>query len=229
MMTQPAKRLDVYLETGKRRTFAGAIDWPGWCRSGRDEESALQALLNHGPRYASVLEGTSLGLQIPADVSTFSVTERLEGDGTTDFGAPGAIPEADGRPLDDAGLQRLQTVLEACWLAFDSAVKMAEGKALRKGPRGGGRELGEIVRHVVDANAAYLRRLGWKYKRAEDAAADERDLIRPAMLDGLAAAARGELPTHGPRGGIRWPPRYFVRRVAWHVLDHAWEIEDRIT
>jgi hypothetical protein len=24
-----------------------------------------------------------------------------------------------------------------------------------------------------------------------------------------------------------WSPRYFVRRSAWHALDHAWEIEDR--
>ena len=24
-----------------------------------------------------------------------------------------------------------------------------------------------------------------------------------------------------------WSPRYAVRRAAWHVLDHAWEIEDR--
>ena len=23
-------------------------------------------------------------------------------------------------------------------------------------------------------------------------------------------------------------PRYFVRRLAWHDLDHAWEIEDRV-
>ncbi len=22
--------------------------------------------------------------------------------------------------------------------------------------------------------------------------------------------------------------RYFVRRTAWHVLDHLWEIEDRL-
>ena len=27
-----------------------------------------------------------------------------------------------------------------------------------------------------------------------------------------------------PKG---WPPRYAIRRIAWHVLDHAWEIEDR--
>jgi len=24
-----------------------------------------------------------------------------------------------------------------------------------------------------------------------------------------------------------WPARYAIRRTAWHVLDHAWEIEDR--
>ena len=34
-------------------------------------------------------------------------------------------------------------------------------------------------------------------------------------------------PPPGPRGGKRWLPRYFVRRVGWHVLDHALEIEDR--
>ena len=24
-----------------------------------------------------------------------------------------------------------------------------------------------------------------------------------------------------------WPQRYAARRIAWHALDHAWEIEDR--
>ena len=80
---------------------------------------------------------------------------------------------------------------------------------------------------MVDADAAYLRRLGWKYKKAADEAA-ELGPIRQAIAAGLAAAARGELPEQGPRGGVRWSPRYFVRRSAWHVLDHAWEIEDRV-
>jgi len=39
---------------------------------------------------------------------------------------------------------------------------------------------------------------------------------------------RGEIPHQGPRGGALWTPRYFVRRVAWHTVDHLWEIEDRI-
>jgi hypothetical protein len=46
-------------------------------------------------------------------------------------------------------------------------------------------------------------------------------------MNALAAAAHGVVPTRGPRGGVIWTPRYFVRRVAWHLLDHAWEFEDR--
>ena len=35
-------------------------------------------------------------------------------------------------------------------------------------------------------------------------------------------------PLPDPRTTKRpWSPRYAVRRAAWHVLDHAWEIEDR--
>ena len=140
-MTRSPEGLDVYLEIGKRRTFAGVVDWPGWCRSGRDEASALEALVAYGSRYVRVLQRTPLELEAPADAATYTVIERLEGNATTDFGAPGAIPADDARPVDDGDVQRLQAVLEGCWGAFDAAVEMAEGKALRKGPRGGGREL----------------------------------------------------------------------------------------
>ena len=49
--------IEVFVETGKKKTFAGAVDWPGWCRGGRDEAGALQALVDYGPRYARVLHG----------------------------------------------------------------------------------------------------------------------------------------------------------------------------
>jgi hypothetical protein len=228
-MTRSSKKTNVYLEIGKKKTFAGAVDWPGWSRSGREEESALQALIEYGPRYALVLRQAGLEFQAPADRSELSVIERLEGSPTTDFGAPGAVPSSDAAAVDDEELQRLQALMKACWQAFDEAVQAARGKELRKGPRGGGRELEGIMRHVLGAGAGYLTQLGWRFKADEEGDPDEElQRTRQATLEALAAAVRGELPTQGPRGGARWTPRYFVRRSAWHVLDHVWELEDRV-
>jgi hypothetical protein len=221
--------VDVYLEIGEKRTFAGAIDWPGWCRSGRNEESALQALVDYGARYARVLRAKEFKFRVPLDTSSFEVVERLKGNATTDFGAPDLAPTGDAKPVTDTELYRLQVILKACWKAFDAAVKSAQGHELRKGPRGGGRELDGVVRHVLGSDASYVSSLGGKVAQDEAAAlSEELKRTREAILDALAAAAHGEVAERGPRGGIRWKPRYFVRRVAWHVLDHAWEIEDRI-
>jgi hypothetical protein len=228
-MAKSTHPIDVYLEIGAKRVFAGAIDWPGWCRSGRDEGSALQALVDSGPRYARVLRGTPLRFHPPADSSALVVVERLTGNATTDFGAPDVAPVSDARPVGDDELQRLQTLLRAFWAAFDAAVRAASGKELRKGPRGGGRDLDGIAQHVLGAERGYLSRLAWKHpKRDGEELRAALDRTRQAVLEALAAAARGETPKHGPRGGVVWAPRTFVRRAAWHVLDHVWEIEDRV-
>ena len=31
----------------------------------------------------------------------------------------------------------------------------------------------------------------------------------------------------GPLAERKWTQRYAARRIAWHALDHAWEMEDR--
>lgn len=218
----------VYLEVGSKRTFAGAIDWPGWCRSGRDVPSALEKLISYGPRYARAILAVHLHIDLPAISSEIVITERMKGNATTDFGAPGVAPEADERPIDQVELDRLATPLKACWLAFDGAVRAAEGKPLRKGPRGGGRDLPGMVQHVLDANRAYLARLAWTPAAdLEPSPAAQINQTLDEFLKVLAAAVAGQLPSKGPRGGRLWTPRYVVRRVAWHMLDHAWEIEDR--
>ena len=214
-MAHSLRKMDVYLEIGKKRTFAGAIDWPGWCRSGRDEAAALQALFDYGPRYARVLRAARLGFRAPTDTVVFAVIERLQGNATTDFGAPDAVPTSDRRPVDDAELRRFQTLLNACWRAFDATTSAATGKVLRQGPRGGGRDLERIVQHVLGADEGYLGRLGWKFEMDEaDEPGRKLSQARKAMLDALAPAVRGEMSTRGPRGGVRWTPHYFVRRVA---------------
>ena len=221
--------ITLFVETGTKKIFVGAIDWPGWCRSGRDEHLALQSLFDYRSRYKKVLRHAGIQFQVPADLSDFTVIERHLGSTTTDFGAPAVILDADKKEMNRADLEDSQKILVACWQAFDGAVQSADGKELRKGPRGGGRDTSRIQEHVLDADRGYLSRLAWKHKRVkENEYSEEFGRIRQAILEALEAAASGGLPIKGPRRGIIWPARYFIRRVAWHVLDHAWEIEDRI-
>jgi len=223
------KTIDVYLEIGQKRTFAAALDWPGWCRSGRDEESALQALFDYGSRYARVLRASKLGFQAPKDITALIVTERLKGNTTTDFGAPGIPPSADSRPVKAEELHSFEKILNACWRTFDASVKTVGGQKLSTGPRGGGRQLKGILEHILGSDAGYLNQVGWKFRQDDKVDLDQQlEQTRQAILNALRASARGEIPTKGPRGGIRWTARYFIRRIAWHTLDHAWEIEDRM-
>lgn len=222
------EKIEIFVESGKKRTFAGAIDWPGWCRSGPDEAGALAGLLAAAPRYAAALAPSGLDFPLPTDLAAFHVVERLPGDANTDFGVAAKVLSSDARPLDEAELARYQAMLKAFWQAFDAAAAAALGKTLRTGPRGGGRDLEKIIRHVNEADLAYLAPLGCKYRPPEAASpAEQVAQLRAQALSALAASARGEYPAFGPRGGARWTARYYVRRVAWHLLDHAWEIEDR--
>jgi hypothetical protein len=210
----------VGLEIIDRRTFASALDWPGWSRSGKDAAGALAALVAAGGRYAAV--AAAAGIAPPADHVAFTtIVERLPGTATTAFGAPDVVFALDRRPTDAAEAERLAALAAASWDALDAAVAAAP-PALRKGPRGGGRDRDAVVAHVVAADAAYARQIGLQV--GEPAAADRAavEALRQAMLEALGRPSDGS-----PLGGRRWPPRYAARRIAWHALDHAWEIEDR--
>jgi hypothetical protein len=213
-------RIDVYVEAGGKRVFAGAIAWPGWCRSARTEEDALEALVAYGPRYGKALARRKLGFEPPGGASSLRVRERVQGNATTDFGAPAIAPKADGGSFGDRDAERLVTILRASWGALDRAARTAEGRTLTKGPRGGGRDLEKIVSHVREAEEGYLYAVGGRPPKS----GDTRRLIERL----LASRSRGEPPERVPRSGKLWSPRYFVRRTAWHALDHAWEIEDRL-
>lgn len=209
-----AAPIDVVLECGNRRVFASALDWPGWCRSGRGEDAAVESLLAAAPRYAAVTEVAGVPFPVDADQADVRVVERLPGNATTDFGAPDAVAEAETAPLTAAQARQVAALVAAAWQVFDR-VAAAAPATLRKGPRGGGRDRDAIVTHVVEAEASYARRIGVRGRL--DLAAR-----REAILAVLGAARSG-----GPVVERGWPPRYAARRIAWHVLDHAWEIEDR--
>lgn len=220
-------RFQIYLESGSKRTFASALDWPGWARPGRTESQAIEALLAYGPKYQAILQG-AVPFTAPTGLEQLSVVERLPGTSGTDFGALSVPPSVDQeRSCTPAELQRFEAILRAGWRAFDDTVKSAKGKKLTTGPRGGGRSLSAIVKHVVEAEGAYLGAVGWKAPRVTST--KQLAANREAVLAAITASAAGEIPLRGPRGGVRWTARYFVRRVAWHVIAHVWEIERRVT
>ena len=220
--------IQIYLETTPKRTFANALDWHGWSRSGRDETAAVEALLASAPRYAQVLNAGGIDFTPPADPADFTVVERVPGDSTTAFGAPNVPSSADSQPLDESELARLHALLNAYWQALDAAAKSAAARSCARDQRGGGRDLDKVVDHVNGANHAYISQLAWQWNKPKtDDPFAMLGPTRQAVAAALTAAAHGETPTQRPRGGAVWSPRYFVRRVGWHVVDHAWEIEDR--
>lgn len=221
-------KIDVYLEDGAKRTFASAVDWPGWSRGARGEESALEALAAYGPRYGKVVKRAVPSFAPPKDASSFKLVMRVKGGAGTDFGVPSVGLATDAKAVSEAELKRLAAILTACWAAFDKAALAAVGVELRKGPRGGGRELEKIVAHVIEADEAYLVQLGSKRPKVVNDDEKRRAMrLRGAMLETLTRRARGQPLAEPNKVSKPWTPRYFARRTAWHVLDHAWEIEDR--
>jgi hypothetical protein len=209
----------VLVEVGGRRAFASALDWPGWSRSGRTEEAALAALASYADRYRRIVVAAGVHW---AGVGELVVAERRPGTSTTDFGAPAvvAMTESDPMPEDRAG--RAAALVRAAWHFFDGVVDSSP-EALVKGPRGGGRDRSQMVDHVLGAEAAYAGQIGLRIRQpaAGDRAAIE--AMRRAVEERIMAGRA--LPR--ARGGATWPMPYAARRVAWHVLDHAWEMEDR--
>jgi hypothetical protein len=215
--------LKVYVEVGRKKAFASAVDWPGWSRSGKTEDEALDALIRYGARYRGSIGQPAADLKLPTARSELTIVERLEGNATTEFGAPGVIPDLDRAPVGGKELERLIGLLKGAWRAFDKASETGEGQALApSGPRGGGRALAKIREHVTGAEAGYTGAVGGKAREA-----DPLQEIQDAFVDAVRSRAAGELPDRGPRGGARWPARFAIRRSTWHALDHAWEIEDR--
>jgi hypothetical protein len=195
---------DVFLEVGRTWTFASAVEWPGWSRRGKGEDAALQVLADYADRYAAAV-GESVD-------PTFVVIGRATGTATTEFGAPDVVSDADWAPLSKDGAARLATLLERVWAAFDGAVAGSAAE-LTKGPRGGGRNRDAIVDHVREAERSYARKFGARVPPRRPWAEQ-----RAAIVDAIRNQSDPD---------PRWPLRYAVRRTAWHVLDHAWEIEDK--
>ena len=214
--------LRVVLEIGKkRRVVAGATDWPGLDRWGTSEDDAVARLLSYTPRYAGVAERAGMGSAF-ARARDVEVVERVPGSSSTDFWGIAHVPsQIEREVLSPADLERRLDLLRGCWACFDDvAARVSE--ELLPGSRGGGRSRDAIIRHV------YLTEPDQFSPKVEVRTPLE-DVRTP---DGLAThresylrAIRGYNAAGKP--ARTWPIQFLIRRTAHHVMDHAWEMEDR--
>jgi hypothetical protein len=213
--------LAVIMETAPKRSFASALDWPGWSRGGRSPEAALEDLAAYADRYAVVAAAAGLRLPGVTGSDAFTIAEEVAGNATTEFGAPAIAASVETSKATPAGGRRVAALLEAAWTVFDDVVSSAPA-ALRKGPRGGGRDRDAMVDHVLGAEHAFAGKIGVRLPQPRPADIAARDAVREAILS-VVRADRSGVPARA--GG--WSPRYAARRLAWHALDHAWEMQDR--
>lgn len=214
------KRIAAAIETGSKKVFATAVDWPGWSRAGKTEDLALGALVAYAERYSRIVRLAGLDFDLGA-APEFEVVERNRGTGATDFGIPNEVTDQDRRPVTAGVGKRLVALTEAAWATFDEVSAEAPGE-LRKGPRGGGRDTPTIIEHVIGSEQSYASSMGIKATPFETADRAALAALRAAIVDILRQPSDGSQIS-----GRKWTTRYAAHRIAWHALDHAWEIEDR--
>ena len=214
----------VMVEQGKKRAVASAFDWPGWGRSAKGaavEGDALALLAAYRPRYAAVAGLAGLGDAFTA-AGELEVVERLAGTGMGDFyGVSGRTAAPEYEPMSEAECDRKVALLQASWAYFDDVAARVSPE-LRTGPRGGGRDRDRIVRHVNGSEILEpAKKVG--VRTSVDALGDPAAMRahREAFCHGIR-----QFNARGPSAGV-WTVQFLIRRCAWHMLDHAWEMEDR--
>jgi hypothetical protein len=210
----------VYIETGNKRAFACSLEWPGLSRSGKTEDAALASLTSYVPRYSPVAARAGVNFDLMNDQQWLVVERVPTRSGGADFGVPTTVLSSDHGDVAPDEASRTAALLSASWEFLDAVAAEAPAQ-LRKGPRGGGRDRDAVVGHVAASEQMFGRKVGLKLAVPGP---DDRDVVvanRAAILEWCRS---GE--TY-PGAGDAWPARYAARRLIWHVLDHAWEIEDR--
>jgi len=216
-MSAPSR---AYIETGNKRAFACSLEWPGLSRSGKTEEAALVALGSYVQRYSPVAARAAIDFDLSEDEQWLVVERVPTRSGGADFGVPTTVLASDYGDLGADEASRTAALLSASWEFLDAVAAEAPPE-LRKGPRGGGRDRDAIVSHVAAAEQMFGRKVGFKLPVPAPGDHDVVVANRSAILEWCRSGKAR------PEARDSWPPRYAARRLIWHVLDHAWEIEDR--
>jgi len=216
------------LESGPKgkRVVAVAPDWAGLERGAKTGEAAQERLRSYLPRYARIAERAGMAAEFAiASGDTMDVVEEYPGTGSTDFwGISFGFSSIDRQDLSSAELEHQLTLMQACWAFFDD-VRSRVSAELQQGPRGGGRQRDQVIRHVVRTEQEdWAKKLGLRVPELPPGVLPtDQDLSaqRAAYCTAIRALhAEGKMAR-------TWPLRYLIRHTAYHTLDHTWEMEDR--
>jgi hypothetical protein len=206
-----------------KRSVAFAIDWPGWSRGAKTAELALETLESYRERYRPVAGLAGMDGDFDA-AGPLEIVEDKVGTGSTDFWGISFSPSATEQDsMGDAELERGVTVLRACWAFFDGVAARVSPE-MRKGPRGGGRQRDEIIRHVIRVESLdFAKQVGLQKPEEPVLSASELPQYREDYVAAMRAYNAGEVK----RRMRSWTLPFLIRHSAFHTLDHAWEMEDK--
>jgi hypothetical protein len=206
-----------------KQSVALSIDWPGWERGAKTAELALETLESYRERYRPI--ATLAGMDHDFDAAgPLEIVEETVGTGMTDFWGISFSPSAaEPEPMGVAELERGITLLRACWRFFDGVAARVSAEML-KGPRGGGRDRDQIIRHTIRVESEdFARRVGLQIPEGAALMPDALPPYRDAYVAAMRAYNAGEVT----RRMRSWTLPFLIRHSAYHTLDHAWEMEDK--
>ena len=214
--------LQAMLEIGPKGKKVVAIgqDWPGLERNGITEDDALATMERYVPRYAPVAKRAGLIAELEA-CQGVEVVERYAGSGSTDFWGISFVPSAsDQHAMTDEECERQLALLQACWAEFDQ-IASTVSPSLKKGPRGGGRDRDKIIGHTFGTERDFAKKVGVETPQGA--------MLTPEGLKEHRANLCAAIRAYHAEGKMarRWPLRFLIRHAAYHVMDHAWEMQDK--
>ena len=205
-----------------KKAVAFAVDWPGWSRGAKTPEAALELLESYRERYRPVAAASRRTREFDA-AGPLDVIEDQVGTGSTDFwGISFAPAGVEHEPMDRTELDRKVALLRGCWGFFDTVAARVSAE-MRKGPRGGGRDRDEIIRHTIRIESQdFAKRLGLLVP--------EEDVLTPSGLRDYRTSYVATMRAYNAGEGNRmrsWNLPFLIRHSAFHTMDHAWEMADK--
>jgi hypothetical protein len=205
-----------------KKVVAFAVDWPGWSRGAKTPDEALATLESYRRRYRPIAVRARMAKEFDAAGPLVVVEDRI-GTGSTDFWGISFSPSSfEQGPMTKKEFDRKIALLRASWSFFDGVGARVSAE-MAKGPRGGGRDRDKIIRHTIRTESEdFAKRVGLRVP--EDSTLTVEGLLgyRKAYVAAMRAYNVGE-----GKPMRSWTLPFLIRHSAFHVMDHAWELEDK--